>query len=504
MVDLDYLAGAAARLFGADAAGELRAQLQRSAEAIATLRAYPLPASTMPFTLPAQAGASAGDAGGPASIGSGPGEGAVRPAAQRSEVSLQETISTLLARIEQLEPVVRAWVAIDPSLRQRAAELDGTAGLRGPLHGLTVGIKDIFDVHGLPTRAGSALRADAGPAERDSAVAARLRAAGALILGKTATTEFAAADPAETVNPWNPGHTPAGSSSGSAAAVAAGMIDAAIGSQTAGSVLRPASFCGVVGFKPSYGAIETAGMLPFSWSLDTPGIFAAGVSVARRLFAVLRADGGPALQPAGEQRPAPRIAYLPELLAERIQPAMRAAIEDAVQAVRAAGAIVSRADTPAAFAVALDTHHLIMVGEGAAYHLASHGDRLSGLRPGLRRLVMAGAALPASAYLLAQRVRRDLNERMLPLFEDYDLLLTAAAPGAAPAGLSSTGDPALNAPWSLLGWPAISLPAALDAGGLPLGLQLVGRPGGDDALLAGATWCEAALGFSARPSLRFG
>jgi len=430
--------------------------------------------------------------------GSLPSAVAIAAGVAGGQLSVNQVAQQALARIRALDPRLHAWVCLNPALEAEARTLDAEAAARrprGPLHGVPIGVKDIFDVAGMSTRANSRLLAEAPPASADADCVARLRAAGALLVGKTATTEFAYADAAQTLNPWNPGHTPGGSSSGSAAAVAAGMVPAALGTQTAGSVLRPAAFCGIVGFKPSRGTVSRRGVYPLAWSLDTVGTLTRSVADARLLFGAL---SGPTQ--SNETALPPRLGYLADILPDRLQPAMGAALDGAAEALQRAGATLAEVTLPQGFAAALEAHHVIMIAEAAAYHLRSHGDRLDLLGPRLRDFVAAGSVVSGTAYLDAQRVRNDLITRTLPLFERCDALLAPAAPGPAPAGLASTGDPAFNAPWTLLGLPAITLCAGFD-GGLPLGLQLVGPPGSDWSLLALAEWCERTLPPAPRPPL---
>lgn len=426
-------------------------------------------------------------------------------AVARRELSTEQVARAALDRIAALDGELQAWVYLDADAvlaEARVMDSDAESGaLRGPLHGVPVGIKDIYDVAGAPTRAGSKVRADAQPVALDSAPVARLRAAGALILGKTATTEFAAADPAATRNPFNLDHTPGGSSSGSAAAVAAGMVPVALGSQTAGSVLRPASFCGVVGLKPSFGRVERTGVVPFAWSLDTMGTLTRTVADAAL---VLRALTPPSWQPAaGKASVPPRVGYVTRILPERLQPEMRAALDSAAGRIGRVGVRVEEATLPADFDAAIEAQQLIMLSEAATFHAPGFAERAGLYGPRIREMVEAGMTVPAVAYLQAQRVRRDLGERILPLFARFDALLVPAAPGAAPKTLASTGDPAFNAPWTLLGLPAITLCAGLDAEGLPLGLQLVGAPRADESLLSVAAWCEEALGAAPAPRAPF-
>jgi Asp-tRNA(Asn)/Glu-tRNA(Gln) amidotransferase A subunit family amidase len=413
-------------------------------------------------------------------------------------VSPGEIAAAALDRIDALDGRLKAWVAIDRvAVQAEAALLDREAragAFRGPLHGVPVGVKDIYDVAGLPTRAGASFLAAAPPAVSDSAAVASLRRGGALILGKTATTTFAMADPAETVNPWHPSHTPGGSSSGSAAAVAAGMVPAALGTQTAGSVLRPAAFCGIVGFKPSFGRISRAGVIPFAWSLDTLGPLTRSVADAALLLEVMTRLDWRREPDTAEPEVTPRLGVVSRLFPQRLHPEMEGMLAGAATAFARAGARVEEVALSDRFELTLEAHHIIMTVEGAAYHSRTHAEHLHEYRPRLRTLVETGRLVPATAYLEAQRVRADLWRRTLPLLGRFDALLVPAAAGPAPEGLDSTGDPSFNAPWTLLGLPTIALPAGHDAQGLPLGLQLVGQPRADEALLRVAAWCEDVLG----------
>jgi amidase len=273
------------------------------------------------------------------------------------------------------------------------------------------------------------------------------------------------------------------------------MVGAAMGSQTAGSVLRPASFCGVVGFKPSFGRIDRTGVIPFAWSLDTLGTLTRTVADAALLLRVLTRSDWPGDDGwVGTTARSPRLGYVPRLFPERLHPQMQAMLSGAALRLQQAGASVEEATLPSDFAVALDAHHLIMLAEAAAYHQRAHGDRLHMYGPRIRQIVEAGSVIPAVNYLDAQRVRADLCERVLPLFARFDALLVPAAAGPAPEGLGFTGDTSYNGPWTMFGLPTISVPGGRSDDGLPLGVQLVGRPHGDEALLEAAEWCERVLG----------
>lgn len=422
------------------------------------------------------------------------------------QLSPLELLDVLLTRIERLEPKLFAWALLDvEGARAQARERTEEAArgiLRGPLHGVPIGIKDIFDVAGLPTRGGS--RAYHAVPAADSTAVARLRRAGAVILGKTHTTEFAYADPAPTRNPWNPEHTPGGSSSGSAAAVAAGMVPAALGSQTAGSVLRPAAFCGVVGFKPTYGRISRRGVLPLAWTLDHVGTLTRSVEDAAVLTEVLAGPDGhdhtclevplPDLRAAVRGSRPPRLGITGDVYPERLSDPARDRLSATAARLEEAGAELEVLRLPPEFGAALDTHHVIMMTELAAVHLDGVHRHPHLYGPRLRAATETGSLIPAATYLRAQAVRRAIRDAVLPLFEIVDCLLVPAATGRAPRGLDSTGDPSFNAPWSLLGLPAIALPAGQDTSGLPLAVQLVAAPWQEAKLLAAAAWCEAVLG----------
>jgi amidase len=374
-----------------------------------------------------------------------------------------------------------------------------------------VGIKDIIHVAAMPTTAGAGRFAHEQPA-LDAPVVTRLRAAGAVILGKTATTEFAFSDPAETRNPWNEAHTPGGSSSGSAAAVAARMVPLALGSQTVGSVLRPAAYCGVVGIKGTHGLVPAEGVIPLAWSLDHVGGFARSVADAALLLAVMadRAiDWSPRGLPgsgfpgesiqdsSGSARLRLRLA-LPLDWIGRATPEIAAHVLAMAETFRRAGAAVEDVALPKSIDELDAVGRTVLRAEAALYHHDRFGG-VSGHRAGLAELIRAGLALPAVDYVRANRARAAFRAAMAPLLEGHDVLLTPVAPSPAPPGLSSTGDPMFCGPWSFIGVPSISLPSAVGASGLPLAIQLVAAAGREDRLFAAAAWCERVLDFRASP-----
>jgi aspartyl-tRNA(Asn)/glutamyl-tRNA(Gln) amidotransferase subunit A len=418
------------------------------------------------------------------------------------ELSPVDLVESLLERIGRLDGVVHAWARIDADRARKAAVLaasDARAGtLYGPMHGVPLGLKDIYLTSGLTTEGGSPLYRDFVPDE-DASTVARLRQAGAIVLGKTETTQFAMGDPAPTRNPWNLDHTPGGSSSGSAAAVAARMVPVALGTQTAGSVLRPAAFCGIVGFKPSAGRFSLNGIFPLAWTLDHPGTLTRSVRDARLLAAVL--DEAGQLTTGAAPGRAPRLGLLRGGFVDRADTEALGDLERATQRLAAAGATVRELQLPDNFDLAVDVHHIIMASEAAAYHFADHVKNPGAYRPNLRALIEIGSLVPAAVYLQAQRVRTELRDRASAYFGDVDCLLMPSALGAAPLGLDSTGDPSFNAPWSLFGLPSLTLPSGRSTGGLPFGLQLIGPRMGDDAVLDAGTWCEEVLGAPGMPRL---
>lgn len=424
-------------------------------------------------------------------------------------------VDACLARIAEIEPALRAWVHVDREgvlKTARALAAEARAGrLRGPLHGVPVGIKDIYHVAGMVTTAGAGAFAHERP-QTDATAVARLRAAGAVILGKTATTEFAYADPTVTRNPWNLEHTPGGSSSGSAAAVAAGMIPLALGSQTVGSTLRPAAYCGVVGLKPTHGRISVAGVVPLAWSLDHVGIFARSVEDAALALSVLAghdpADPCSAAVPTADYLGAlarsgqpPRLGIPVKLFSDKASPETSAHLEAIAAAFAKAGAVVEEVSLPPSAEAIHDAGQLVMRVEAAAFHRDRFARHRDAYRPKIRGLIEEGLAIAGVEYVRAQQARRKFREEMGPVLEQHDALLMPVAPAPAPKGLTWTGDPGLCAPWSFSGLPAIALPSGLAQDGLPLAIQLVAGPFAEDRLLPVARWCEATLNFTATPPL---
>lgn len=393
-----------------------------------------------------------------------------------------------LAAIRRWEGTVRALVDWDPDGARQRREQSGA----GPLSGWSLGVKDIIDVQGMPTRCNVDFLPDT-PARRHAGVVELLLSLGAFVLSKTVTTSLAFLDPGVTRNPWNPAHTPGGSSSGSAAAVACGMVRLGLGSQTMASVNRPASYCGVTGFKPTYGRLPVTGVFPFSPSVDTVGFFTRGVADMQRAAAALL--GEPAAGTPGRLR----IGLAPDLHTEPAEDIMLRALSEAGDRLAAGGCQVSTIALPKECAAAYRHHFDLIAAEGArgqAELMARYGDRYP---PKLRALLLEGEGVTPEDLDRIQEHRRSLTVSLSGLLEGVDLVLSPSAKGAADRGLAITGDPRFSLIWTYTGCPTVTLPAALSPEGLPLGLQLSARPMADAALLAAARKVEKLLGFHARP-----
>ena len=405
-----------------------------------------------------------------------------------------------LTRIEAVDDKIQAWTFLDPAhARAQARRLDQ---LRrdgrplGPLHGLPIGIKDIIDTADMPTENGTVLHAGRRPS-RDATVVSLLRQAGAVILGKTVTTELAVYTPGKTRNPHDPERTPGGSSSGSAAAVAAGMVPLALGSQTNGSMIRPAAFCGVVGYKPSHGAISRHGVLHQSSVLDHVGVFARSVADAALLAEILMAydpadaDMRPVARAelsrmVAEAPPvAPKLAFVKSPVWDQAEAGTKAAFAGLAASL---GDSCSEIPLPPAFDRAVDVHRTILEADLAVSFQPEYERGKAQLSPRLRGMIESGNKVLAPDYLRAVAEIPELNRALEPIFERCDAILTPATMGEAPAGLSSTGSPIFCTIWTLLGTPAITLPLLQGASGMPLGVQLVGRRGDDGRLLRTAQW----------------
>ncbi len=417
-------------------------------------------------------------------------------------------------RIERYDQDIQAWAWYDPRQALDAARLADkharNAASRLPLGGVPIAIKDIIDTAGMPTEIGSPIFRGRVP-DRDAFVVERLKQLGAVIMGKTVTTEFAWSNPGKTHNPWNTNHTPGGSSSGSAAAVAAGFVPAALGTQTMGSVVRPAAFCGVVGFKPSYGLISRRGIHPFANTLDHVGAFAHSVKDVGFLAHLLMgydANDASCLASGGFvpgkfsipnlERP-PRLALVRTPAWFLADDAQKNCLYASADTLRHSGAMVDELTLPIAFDGALQAAQTIMRCEATLVFSPLRTAHPNKVSKAIDDVVATGQAFSAFEYLNALHLRAELRAQLLDVMQGFDAIITPPAPGEAPEGLAATGNPAFCAIWSLLGVPAINIPVALGAKGLPLGLQIVGGYRDDQKMLSVARWCETRLLFSQRP-----
>lgn len=420
-------------------------------------------------------------------------------------VSAHALVDEMLTRIDKHDRALKAWAHVDPTLaRDQAAALDKAreAGRTpGPLHGLPIGLKDIIDTADQPTQLGSEIYEGRQPQE-DATVVRRLRAAGAVILGKTVTTEFATMRSAETVNPHDPTRTPGGSSSGSAAAVAAGMVPVALGTQTNGSMIRPASFCGVFGYKPTFGRIPRTGSYETSRTLDQIGVFARSLEDAALVAETLMGPDGRDRYAVGgsgvglvatlrlEPPVRPKLAFVKTPAWSRAESSTMAAFEELVEAL---GESVDTVDLPESFEAIFDLHYRVMSTE-IALKLGPVLDKAPGkLGDAVSKVIADGRTLSSVDYLHAVDTRITLQNGLAAIFEQYDAIVTPAAIGEAPVGFETTGDPSFCTLWSYCGFPAISLPLMTGSNGLPLGVQAVGRLGDDARLLRTARWIISLL-----------
>jgi Asp-tRNA(Asn)/Glu-tRNA(Gln) amidotransferase A subunit family amidase len=428
-------------------------------------------------------------------------------------LSPSNLVASCLKRVEAVEPTVGAWVRLDRDAAARVAvqrDIEAREGrFMGPLHGVPVALKDIFDAAGVPTTSGAPAWATRTPT-LDATSVARLRGAGAVPMGKLTTTPFAFLDPSVTRNPWNPEHTPGGSSSGPAAAVAARMVPLALGSQTVGSVLRPAAYCGVVGFKPTHGRISVAGVLALAASLDHVGVFARRVEDCALVLSLLAgadpADPHSSPVPPDDYLTAlaapvpPRVGVLASLVA-RATPEMAKHLEAILRGLEGAGARLVDVELPGSFPSLREAGETVLAVEAAHAHAGLYGAHAAEYPPRIKELIERGRAVSAPQYLAAQDARRSAADGLNAVARRHDVLLAPVIGAPAPRGLASTGDPGFCAPFTFAGVPTISLPTGVDPSGLPLAVQLIGASWGESRLLAASAWCERAIGFDAAPPL---
>jgi Asp-tRNA(Asn)/Glu-tRNA(Gln) amidotransferase A subunit family amidase len=409
------------------------------------------------------------------------------------ELTATRYAEVLLARCAALEKTLHAFAWLDRRhVLSAARAADAAAGARGRLHGVPIGVKDIYATAGIPTGMGSPVFAGHVP-EQSAALVARAEREGAYVFGKTVTAELAYFAPGPTRNPWNPAHTPGGSSMGSAAAVAAGLVPLALGTQTNGSVVRPAAYCGCVGFKPGHGLLAGEGIQPFSPTLDQPGFFTRTVEDAALALAALGSLPDSGLWPLASPARAPRLVAVRSPVWAKVEPAARQSLADTVARLRTAGAMVEEAELPPAFGEAHAMHRTIMAAEAAHTLGELQARERARLSTVLNRFLDEGREISPAALTQALAQRRVLQAWLAEFLAGFDAMVTPAAAGEAPATLEHTGDPAFCTIWTLAGVPALTLPVGFGPGRLPLGLQIVGTHQHDAALLAVARWVEQAL-----------
>ncbi len=400
------------------------------------------------------------------------------------DITARELVRACLDRIALREPQVQAWTCLDADAALAHAKQLDEAPVQGLLHGLPIGVKDLFDTHDMPTTYGSAIYADHRPAA-DAAVVALCREQGAIMLGKTVTTEFATFTPGKTRNPRRLTHTPGGSSSGSAAAVADQMVPLAFASQTAASVIRPAAFCGIVGYKPSFGLVNRAGVKALSDSLDTLGFLARSVPDVALFAAAATGDHGLMKLDVSST---PRVALCRTHEWAQADDDTQRAMEQAARGLARAGVPVREIELPAAFAGLLQAQRDIMSADlyrSLAHERLHHADKLS---PGLRDLLAAGQQVSVEQYRAAQQLAHSARSGLSSAFGEYEVVIAPSARGEAPATLAQTGDPVFGRVWTLLGLPCVHLPFTQGATGMPVGLQVIGRHGEDKVALRVAAW----------------
>lgn len=434
---------------------------------------------------------------------------------RQRKISPVRLMETLLERSSLLEEKLNIWVTLNADDALESAlksEKDLNNGvMHGPLHGVPVGVKDLYFTKGVKTTACSPVYEHFVPSYNATTID-KLKQAGAIIMGKTITTEFACGDPPPTVNPWNPLHTPGGSSTGSAVGVAARIFPTSLGSQTAGSVLRPASFNGVVGLKPTFGRISRFGVFGVSWHLDTMGTFTRTVEDAALMLNVLAGHdpkdhsssevGVPDYAKAVlESIPTPRIGILREFFYDKSDEEVKKHTDGMIYKFKNSGADIREVTLPAGMQKLLSAHRILMTAGAAATHQSNFSERPDDYSPNVRGVIEAGMLVPAVTYLQADRIRRIYREYVETALADLDVILTTTAGTPPPKDLTTTGDPRFQAPWTTCGLPSITVPSGLSKTGLPLGLQLVSKAFDESTLLTTARWLEGVIQFDATPNI---
>jgi len=435
----------------------------------------------------------------------------------KGTLSSLDLADALLKQISRFEKYLNAWVTIDEKqVIKDAKNLDielANHGPRSPIHGIPIGLKDIYYTNGMRTTACSIINSDMIPTF-DATVTRKLKEAGAIILGKTVTTEFANADPSKTINPWNSNHTPGGSSSGSAVAVASLMCPAAMGSQTGGSIIRPASYNGVVGLKPTFGRISCYGVIPVSWSLDTLGPITRSVQDAAIILGLISGydSKDPSTLPqskcdefeyAPEAIKPPKIGVIQNFLDSSNQH-VKDHTEKVINILSKAGAHVELIRMPNSYEFAEGIHSTIMDTETAEYHKNTFKIRPNDYGPKLRERIKKGLLTSGTEYSNAQRLRKIYNHDIDLLASQWDILLTPSTDSTAPKDLTTTGNPWFQSPWTLSGVPTLTIPSGLSPNtNLPLGIQLISKMFNEQQLISSGLWCEKVLNLQIAPQLKY-
>ena len=434
---------------------------------------------------------------------------------RHKELTPLDLVEHCLGRIAQFEDRIHAWVLVDEEGARKEAKRQTDMLARGedlgPLHGIPIGIKDIIDVAGWQTKCGSKLRENVAPAEKDATVVASLRKAGAIILGKTVTTEFACFDPPPTRNPWNLDHTPGGSSSGSAAAVAMEMCMAALGTQTGGSIIRPAAYCGVCGFKPSFSFVGSfdgrdEGVMPLTLHLDHVGPIARSVTDLDLVTKVILHRDDALWSANWEYATRPRLAFCERFFQENSSAEVWNVFTGAMGRLREHGLVIEQVETPQGFESVHAMHRLIMAAEAAAVHRREFARRSNDYSPHVARLIDEGLRITAIDYAEALFHRHRFSRDLWQWFEadvsqTIDAVLIPATPTVAPT-TETTGDPKFNSPWSYAGTPSAIIPIGVTGSGLPVGMQILGQWGGfNEQTLAVTKYCQPIVGSNERPPL---
>ncbi|MQG15564.1 MAG: amidase [SAR202 cluster bacterium] len=434
---------------------------------------------------------------------------------RKGKLSCADLAKDLIKRSEQLNPELNLWAELDPErVIEDAIKKDQqlqTHNPDGPLHGIPLGIKDIFNTKGIKTSHGSPIYKSSVP-KFDATSVSLLKAAGAIIMGKTITTEFACGDPPPTLNPWNKSRTPGGSSTGSAVGVASNIFPVAMGSQTAGSVLRPAAYNGVVGTKPTMGRISRYGVHPVSWSVDTMGFFSRNVEDAALMLSILAKPDSKDQYSSYisskdldfDQHCASKpksIGILQSFFLEDCDTEIKSHVSNLTNLISNEGVNLKELNLPFDMDLIHAAHRMVMNVNGASVHEQGFDKNPQNYGPDVRRMIEIGKLTPSTTYIKGEKVRQVYRRALLKLIEPYDVVITSTTKEAGAPGTSTTGDPRWQAAITTAGLPAISLPYSVTADGLPLGIQIIGKPFSDKKLLSIAAWIEELVGFKLKPSV---